>query len=430
MRRTLVSPRGRLLRRVRPSRGSVRASAALVAAWLLSACGSTAGIPIRATIGLPESEPERQLALLQEIDSLLADNYVYPDFGGSAWQAEFEAARQRVASGLEDDAFRQDVRELLAALPEGTASYLTRDERLAGATAMADPYEGIGAFIAFRAEPEPRLLVLAVVEGSPADLSGLKPHDVILAVDGRAVAASEGIDAAGRIRGPLGSLVRLDVRSPLEGRRQIEVLRQSIVAVDAPRGRVMTTGAVHLQVPVAAGAGLVDNIATALEALAQEPDGSGLVLDLRIAASHDGWPLEEALGLFLEGGNGAFIRRSGPGPLEIIGTDVQGSQSVPLVVLVGPDTRGAPEIFAAEIQASRRGVVIGRETPGQFFAYASRVLSDGSELTYADSSYRTTQGLDLGASGVRPNIPVDADWDQVTDTLDPVLATALALLEE
>jgi carboxyl-terminal processing protease len=190
----------------------------------------------------------------------------------------------------------------------------------------------------------------------------------------------------------------------------------------------MSTGAVHLIVPVRADRTLLDGVDAAMQALAEEPDASGLVLDLRVAGSGGGWPLNEMLTLFVNGDLGGYIDRNGENQLVIRGRDSQGTQTVPLVVLVGRDTSGAAEVFAAAVQSTQRGLVVGQVTAGGVFGFGNAVLFDGSHLAYVRSTFTTRSGQDLGAEGVVPNLIVDSDWDQVNDTRDPVLGTALGLL--
>lgn len=380
-------------------------------------------------MALPLPPSERQQAVLLEIDSLLSEAYLYEDFRGAAWDNGLRSLQSEAARGLDDKAFGQALNALLADLPEGTAAYVGREERVAREAERGDSSAGIGAFVAFRGAPVARLVVLSVVEGSPAEAAGLQAHDVIHAIDGKPIPSEGGLDAAFRLEGKPGTRVRLDVASPDGGRRVVDVTRQPVAPIDISRGQVMSTGAVHLQVPVRADEGLIEAVFTALQALAEEPEHAGLVLDLRIAASDENWPLEEMFTLFLHGDIGTFVGGSRAGPLRVTGRDILGSQVVPLVLLVGPDTRGSAEVFAAAVQASRRAVLVGLDTPGSSFGLASRILTDGSALTYADSSYRSIDGVDLGRSGLQPNLPVEADWDEVTGTRDPVLATALAWLD-
>jgi carboxyl-terminal processing protease len=134
------------------------------------------------------------------------------------------------------------------------------------------------------------------------------------------------------------------------------------------------------------------------------------------------------LTLFTTGKLGEFYTRTGTTPIEVTGQDVGGSQTVPLVVLVGSDTAGTPEIFAAALQASHRAVVVGAPTHGSVLGFSDLSLPDGSRLTLATSSFRTSANVDMATAGVKPDHLVADDWDSYTLDNDPVLAAAFALL--
>ena len=159
----------------------------------------------------------------------------------------------------------------------------------------------------------------------------------------------------------------------------------------------------------------------------QEP-AIGLILDLRIAGSGSSWPLTEMLTLLGEGSMGQFATRGAEQPVVISGFDLSNSQSIPLAILIGPDTSGAPEIFAGALQGIGRADLVGLGTNGNVLSFRQQTLSDGSLLTFADSSYITPGGSDLSLSGLIPNLLVQYDWDQVRPESDPVIQGAIDLL--
>jgi len=105
-----------------------------------------------------------------------------------------------------------------------------------------------------------------------------------------------------------------------------------------------------------------------------------------------------------------------------------GELSLPLVILVGPDTEGSPEIFAAALQESGRAAVVGLPTSGNIFGYETVPLPDGSRLTLAISSYKTESGRDLGENGVEPDVIIESDWDEVSEADDPPLRKAIEII--
>ncbi len=403
----------------------------MAAALALAACsgGETVDPPTEARTAVREELRELQLAVLDEIDQAVSASFVYPDFGGTNWEAEVAVVRFGIDGGLTQDDFEAAVSRLIDALPEGTASYLTRAERVEAEFQSGTLYEGIGAFVAFRTEPQPRVLLLSVINGSPAEQAGLRAHDAIYKVDGFPITVEEGLSVIEKVRGPAGTEVMLEVASPSEDPREVSVRRERVTAADTLKGDIIDPGVLYLLVPVAVDEAFVENVTGIMQVASdQEPPPLGMIIDLRIAGSGAGWPLTEMLTLLGNGDMGSFAARAGEQSVSVPGVDVANSQTIPLALLVGPDTSGAPEVLAGALQASGRAPLVGLPTGGNVLSFRQLTLSDGSLLNYADSSYITSDGRDLSIGGLEPDLLVDADWDEVTLSSDPVLGGAIDFL--
>lgn len=394
---------------------------------LLTACGGTEA-------PTPTVEPTvevagQQLAVLEELTEMISTDYLFADFGGVDWSAESAVVRHRIEAGLSDEQFSQALTDLVAQLPDGTAGYVSRADRIAAELEASAVYEGIGAFVAVRGEPNPRMLLLSVIQDSPAAQAGLQAHDTVYAVDGAPVTAEEGIDVVDRVRGPAGTEVVLQVASPAQEPREVRVRRGRVTIVDGLRGGLLAPDIAYGLVPVTANSSVVESLAALLQdAAEQEPPLSGLVLDLRIAGSGGQWPLAQMLTLLSDGELGHYYTRSSELPVVISGADIGNSQTIELIILIGPDTRGSPEIFAGALQATGRAELVGMPTEGAILSFRRHTLSDGALLTFAESSYVTPAGQDLSQRGLTPDVLVEADWDEVQPGNDPVVQAATELL--
>ena len=378
----------------------------------------------------PASATQRQLGVFDAVFNAVRDQYVRADYGGVDWNAIGAQYRGLVAAGETDDAFAQTVRDMLSKLPAGGASFQTRAERVALDTSNSSSYFGIGAFVSFRKTPQPHIVILATINGSPAQQAGLQPHDSLLAVNGAPFTAADELTPTSRIRGGQGTPVTVTVQTPGEQARQIQMQRAPITATDVLRGGNLTSlNVAYYRLPVVADANMAAAIAGDLATISQTAKLKGIILDLRIARSDaSGWPLTQMLTLFANGNLGEFYTRTGTTPVQVTGQDAAGSQTLPLVALVASDTAGTPEIFAAALQASHRAVVVGMPTHGAVLGFDDIALPDGSRLTLATSSFRTTTNLNMAVAGLTPDHVINADWDSYTLATDPILEAALALL--
>ena len=423
------------LRKVLIRAGAAAAIAAVAA--LTAACARESadeGDVTAAPEPTPAEQRERitslQIRVFDEMWTLLSENYVYGDLHGIAWTELRERYRPLVVNLLSRADFPDTVRQMLDELPPLAARWETRDERIRLELDDPSSYEGIGAYVAFRAVPQPRIVLLSVMPGSPAERSGLRAHEAVTAVNGIPVRLEEGADAALRIRGPADEEVKLRVSAVDRATRDVIVVRKRLQPQDMTisGGLLPAPGRVgYLLFPRVAADSLVTDVVRGLEAFADEGELSGLILDLRIASGQR-WPLFPLLSLFSDGDHGEIYTATGMQRISIEGLDRNGSQAAPLVVLIGPDTEGVPEVLAAALQARGRAALVGLGTPGNVESFVDYTLPDGSQLTVMTRSYRSADGREIGVDGVRPDVPVSLDWDQVSDLTDAVRDTAVSVL--
>jgi carboxyl-terminal processing protease len=406
----------------------------LMVSFTITACAGLAleDEPITGDFGPQYTPQEHQTRTLEAVENRVAENYIYYKTADVDWDTLFDEYRSRINSGLTDDEFNALMSDLEADLPEGALLFQSRAERIATDIEDTSTYEGIGAFVGFKAEDVPHIVVLGVIKGSPAELAGIRAHDSIFAIDGNPILLEEGINVVQRVRGPAGSVVTLHVQTPGKPERTVEVTRAQLVTISQVETReIEVNGAPYgyILLPVFNYDGLLEDVLGGIRDFTTNQKLEGLILDLRVAGSSRGWPLEELLTLFHDGAVGTFYNSAAlEQDVTVNGEDLYGSQSVPLVILVGQNTNGFPEILAAALQASERAIVIGENTPGAIETTTSFYLPDGSRIFIETTSFKLPNGEDVGLGGVQPQVAIEAGWDEVLPTDDPVLEKALELL--
>jgi len=308
-------------------------------------------------------------------------------------------------------------------------------------SALQGEYEGIGAYIETK---DGHVVIMAPMDGSPAQRAGLHPGYIVLKVDGQNV-VNLGLDEVrGRILGPAGTQVTLTVLDFHTGNTRDVTLERAKITVDnVTWAQLPGTSIAHVRIS-AFSKGLVQDLKDALtEIRAQEV--TGLVLDLR---SNPGGLLNEAVGVasqFLAKGNVLLVKdaegKTTPLPVQSGGLAVD----IPMVVLVDRGTASAAEIVTGALQDAKRATVVGEATFGTGTVLREFPLSDGSVLLLAIQEWLTPdgrviwhQGLDPDVSvalpvGVEPLIPMTERGltiEQVRDSGDAQLLRALELLDQ
>ena len=410
-------------------------AAFIILSVMLSACIGL--IPLEedqtgGSFGPSYSPPEHQTRVFDAIWTHLQESYIHYESAEVDWDALNKEYLERINAGLSDEEFTALIQELQTELPTGALTYQSRAERIEAETTDTSTYEGIGAVMNFAEDPAPHFIVLSVMPGSPAEKAGLKAHDSVSKIDGETVQVQEGQSAVNRIRGAAGSTVTLNVQSPGKAERSIEIQRAKLTSTGKLEASMLPgpNDYGYMLFPPMASATLVKDVVASLQTFTTNRTLDGLVLDLRIASSaNGGWPMEELFKLFHDGNVGEFYNSEQEQVLNINGEDQFSSQTVPLVILVGESTSGAPEILAAGMQSAGRAEIVGASTLGEIEIKTPFYLPNGALIFVESTSFRLLNGEEIGNNGVRPDVEVAAGWDEVLPEADPVIEAAIKLLD-
>lgn len=290
--------------------------------------------------------------------------------------------------------------------------------------------EGIGALLQSEGE---YVKVSSLVPGGPADKSGvLEPADRIIAVGQEG--EDEMVNVVGMrldevvdlIRGPKGSVVRLDVvpaqAIDMTRSRVVEITRDTVNLEDQAASseviEVERNGRTHRMGVIKIPTFYVDfdawqsgedeyrsttrDVAREVEKLKEE-NVEGIVLDLR---NNGGGALQEAnslIGLFIDRGPTVQVRDA-RGRISLYGDTESGTlYDGPLGVLVNRLSASASEIFAGAIQDYGRGLVIGNRTFGKGTVQTLNDLSHG-QIKLTRAKFYRISGESTQHRGVEPDI--------------------------
>jgi carboxyl-terminal processing protease len=303
----------------------------------------------------------------------------------------YERVLKRIDQVSADDVF-ENFMNAYARAYDPHSSYFNPRNSEEYRIAMSLSYEGIGASLQL---VDDYVTVLSILPGGPAAASELlSANDRIIGVgQGRDGALTDVIgwrldDVVQLIRGPIGSVVRLQIlpagAAPGTAERTIEFTRNKVtLEAQAARkevrkvqraGRELSVGVIT--VPSfyqdynarAAGDRNYRSTTRDVRQLINELKASGIdgmIIDLR---GNGGGSLPEATGLtglFINGGPVVQLRETG-GAVEVLDDpEPEAAYHGPLLVLVDRFSASASEIFAAAIQDYGRGLVIGQQTYGK-----------------------------------------------------------------
>ncbi len=311
---------------------------------------------------------------------------------------------------------------------------------------MSLKLEGIGAVLQME---DDYTKIVRLVPAGPADKQGeLQPADRIVGVaqgkkgDMQDVIGWRLDDVVDLIRGPKGSVVRLEVIPALahsdEERKEIVIERNEvkleeqsakgeILDIEDASGKVRKIGVIDIPTFYldfdAFRMGDPDFRSTTRdvhrilgELLAEGAEG--IVIDLR---DNGGGSLAEAnglVGLFIESGPTVQIRQSNSRVIREGKRRSSPYYTGPLAVLINRMSASASEIFAGAIQDYQRGIVIGTQSFGKGTVQSVNPLSHG-QLKMTESKFYRISGDSTQNRGVIPDIsfPPLYDSEQIGESI-------------
>ena len=137
--------------------------------------------------------------------------------------------------------------------------------------------------------------------------------------------------------------------------------------------------------------------------------------------------MEGTLRLFVDGFMGYFVNRAGKEDLVIAARDIDGSTTVPLVVLIGLDTVSFGEIFSGILKDQSRATLIGETTEGNVETLWGYDFEGGSRAWIAHDTFHPLNHPeeDWEKSGIIPHLTAPSAWDLITFETDPAIRAAL-----
>ena len=280
-------------------------------------------------------------------------------------------------------------------------------------------FSGIGIKVENK---ENRAVVVRVIDGSPAQSSGIRTGDIIQSIDGLSTETLEPDEIENLLMGEIGSKVSLVIETQnatvdklqlyrtkfepkslgyaalldLEGRPIIELNAESqeLLFMDSTVMKP-NQGIAYLQINEF-GQGVNAEFRQALQIILGESELDGLILDLR---GNPGGLLQESVQMLdflvnpditvvetlgrLDEYNARYITRENP------------VYTGPLVVLIDQGSASASEILSGVVQDLDRGVVIGERSFGKGLVQIVKPLPYNNSMKYTISRYFIPSGRSI-----------------------------------
>ena len=248
--------------------------------------------------------------------------------------------------------------------------------------------------------------VITPMDDTPAYKAGLKPGDYIVNIDGESVVGMSLNDAVDRMRGKVGSKVKLTIRRFNEKPFDVTIKREEIKIQSV---KTDMKGDDVLYVRITSFSEDIDkNITKAVKsAMKKHKDLKGIVIDIR---NNPGGLLDQAVSvsdLFLDKGEIVSTRsRNEEDTVKYTAKPGDITNGLPIVVIVNDGSASASEIVAGALQDHKRAVILGEKTFGKGSVQTIIPLNNNGAMRLTTARYYTPSGRSIQVKGIVPDVIV------------------------
>ena len=278
---------------------------------------------------------------------------------------------------------------------------------------------GIGAEIGLRNN---KPTIIKPLENSPAQKAGIKAGEAIVKVNDEASSDWSVEKVVSKIRGEVGTSVKLTLLSGSQT-REVSVVRQNIVS---PAVESEIDGEIGILKVNRFG----DDTVSLSRKYASEFVEKGVkkvILDLRNNPGGTVGAAQGLLGIWLDNQIAMTERRGSEivKTLRTTGTPILGNMKT--VVLINGNSASASEITAGALREYGKSTLVGQKSYGKGSVQIVLGLPGGSQMKVTEARWYTPKGKNIDKTGIEPDVKVDLSSDDVNNNVDPQMDKAKSI---
>lgn len=249
--------------------------------------------------------------------------------------------------------------------------------------------------------------VVSPIDDTPAAKAGIKAGDYITNIDGETVLGLNLNEAVSKLRGKIGTKVKLSIRRVNSKPIELTITRQEI-KIQSVKSEIKEDAISYIR--ISSFTEDVDkNMTDAINKAKKQLKNNflGIVIDVR---NNPGGLLDQAVAvsdLFLEQGEIVSTRsRNEADTVKFMANEGDIAKDLPIVVMINEGSASASEILAGALQDHHRAIILGEKSFGKGSVQTVIPLKNYGAMRITTARYYTPSGRSIQAKGIEPDVEV------------------------
>lgn len=296
------------------------------------------------------------------------------------------------------------IKGMVDSLKDPFSSYMDPQTATQFTQSLSSSFQGIGAEVQL---DNGVVTVVSPIKGSPADKAGLKPHDQILAVDGKSLQGLSLDQAVSKIKGKKGTAVKLTVKRPSVTQPLTFNIKRGDVPLKTVSSKTYTkNGKLIGYIAIQSFSENTDKeFATALKTL-EGKHIKGLIIDVRGDPGGYLLAVRHIASDLIVSSKPIVQIEDRNGKKQLLTSSLKQKKPYPIVDMIDGGSASAAEILSAALNEAGGYPLVGVKSFGKGTVQSPVQMKDGSELKLTMYKWLTPDGNWIHKKGIQPTYKV------------------------
>lgn len=319
----------------------------------------------------------------------------------------------------------ETIKGYINGLEDEYSEYMTAEEWKEYQMNTLGNYVGIGIYMS--EDQSGNVVIVDLIEDSPAIAAGLQVNDVIVEVNGESVVGADTATVSSKVKGEEGTVVKLKILR--DGKYVTLDVERKAIKVYHVKSEMKENNVGYVKLSTF-DEGCSNEFKNAVEQL-QQQGTQKLIIDLR---DNTGGLVDEAINIadmIVPKEKKLLLTVNAKENKEVTVAKQEPIIDMPIVVLVNGYSASASEILVGALKDNEKATIVGVTTYGKGVIQNVFSLSDGSVLKLTTAEYFTPNEIKINKKGIAPDIEVQLiDEPEGVQEIDEQLNKALEIMNQ